>query len=345
MTIGSGLGSSIGSGIETTYGTSAVPTQWTPVDAPQIKLNPHFEQGVGLRAGADVTDIADHVLTTADAGGTVKMEVYAKGVGRWIGCLMGSLTSGVPVMQSTGVYKQIHAWQNQAGNSLTLQEGVPQTNGTVEDYVTVGAKVTEATFDLSASGLLEASFTIDGRDRLKLGANIGAPSYLTAAPPFAWQQAVVSMGPYGSEVPVPGIKKVGLSYKRALSAARFNVGAVSSSPLGYGIKQEPIPNGWADIQVTLDTEYLTDAEFVALFRSQTQQSIIVTFTGANIPSTTTPASITFAFPTVIFEGTDPTVTGPDIVQPSMTGMVRNDSTNKSGVAVSTITIVSGESTL
>lgn len=328
---GSGLSSSVGLGIETTYGTYAAPTQWTPDASSAINLKPHFEQGSPIRAGQLIDELADHVWTTSDATGSVKTEVYDHGMLRWFGMLFGNLTV-TPTLVSGSAYTTTFTWGSQQGSSCTLQEGVPQENGTIVRWDTLGAKVSDATFDLNQQGMLEATWNIDGQDRVKSSSSIVSPTYLTNQNPFAWHQCSVKLGTYGSEATVDGIQKVSLSYKRSLANARFNVGHATTASYGtYALKSEPIDNGRSTITGTLDTEYLTESEFVDLFVNQTEQSLIVQFTGADINSGTNPATLTFNFPVVLFEGADPTVQGMDIVKPTMSFVARMDNTNHAGL--------------
>lgn len=345
MTVGSGVGSSVGFGIESSYGTLATPSVWLPDASSQINLKPKFEQGSPVRAGQLVDESADHVWTTADAQGTIKSEVYSNGMLRLFGSLMGGLNSVTPVLVSGSAYTTTFNVLAQQGSSLTIQEGIPQTNGTVVRWDTLGGKVSQAQFDLSASGILEATWTIDAQDRVKSASAITPVTYLTKQNPFAWQQATVKLGTYGSEVKVDGINKVSLNFKRTIANARYNIGNnTTATYASYGVKSEPIDNGRFVITGTLDTEYLTESEFVDLFINQTPTSIIVTFTGANINAGANPATLTFNFPVVLFEGADPDVAGLDIVKPSMSFVARMDNTNHAGLTPS-IVVVSSDSAL
>lgn len=349
MGVGSGVGSSVSTGIEESYGSFATPTQLIPDASCELKINPHFEQGSPARAGQLVDESADHVWTTADAGGSIKTTVYDKGMLRLLGSLMGGLNSVTPSHVGGNAYQTVFPVNPQQGSSLTIQEGIPQTSGTVVRWDTLGAKVTEAAFDLSASGTLEGTWTIDAQDRVRSSSSITSLDYLTSQLPFAWQQCTVKLGTYGSEVEVDGINKWSGSFKRTVANSRFNIGNVTTATYAsYGIKDEPIDNGRFVITGTLDTEYLSEAEFVDLFLDQTPTSLIVSFTGVYLnpgATPTDPASLTFAFPNVLFEGADPTASGLDIVKPTMSYVVRQDSTNLSGVSPATITVVSADAEL
>ena len=348
---GSGLGSSLGSGIEAagSYGVAVTPNLWLASDSADLKQNPVFFDGKGLRGGTLVTDVNDHILTNLDAAGTIKTPVYYRGIGRYIASLQGSLNaSGAPVdIGSTSAYIQTHAFQNGWNQSLTLQQGIPDVNQTVHNWLTVGAKVIEGAFECAAGSDLNATFTIDARDRYESATAITTPVEPTGDPFFAWQNMSVRLGAFGSEVSVDGVSKWTGTIKRQKADKRFNAGNFSVAPNmpatgPYAVKSEPVDNGFAAISCVLETEYLNDTLYENYYLTQTPFSLIVSFVSSTYITTgatpTNPYSITFAFPSCRFKSSDPQVSGPDIVKPQMNVEVFNDEVH----APCTVTIVSTE---
>lgn len=345
MAVGSGLGATMGLGIETAgnYGTAAAPNQWPPFDSCEIKRAPVVFHGSSLHGGTLVREDAEVVITNMDAAGTIKQPWFYSNMQRLTGSLMGSLGITPTQLGTTGTaYQGVHAFQNSWHQSLTIQQGIPDVAGTVHYWQSFGAKVTQGQFECSAGNPLLATWTVDAQDFYELGS--GTPPTAPGGSSFyAWHQMAVKIGTYGSEAKVDGVSKWTGTIKRAQADKRFNAGNVSSnSSLIYGIKDEPVDNGFADIGGTLETEYLNDTVFENYWTTQTPFSLIISYTSAVLAGTGNPYSVTFAFPRCRFlSGEDPTVPGPDIVKPALPYEVMLDGTHPAA----TITVVSQETAL
>ena len=341
---GSGLGSTFGTGIETTYGTLATIGKWLPVDSCEIKQAPAYFKGQGLHGNSLVRQDAETVRTNLDAAGTIKSNFYYNGMGRLLGSLMGSLSVAPAKQGATLAYQQTHAFANSWGQSLSIQQGIVDVNQTVHYWNTLGVKIAGGQFECSAGNPLLCTFDVDAQDRFE-AASGQAPTFPGPSPFFAWHNMVVKVGTFGSETQVDGVSKWTGSIKRTMSNKRFNAGNVTTNPattVKYGIKDQPNDNGFADITGTLETEYLNDTIFENYYQQDTYFSLIVSFTSATNADTGYPYSVSFNFPRCRFlVGEDPTVSGPDIVKPSMQYEVMNDGTHPAA----TITVVNTDTTL
>jgi hypothetical protein len=341
---GSGLGSQVGTGIETagSYGTLATINKWHAFESFEVSQNPQYAKGSGLRNGTLVRDSNDRVLTALDAGGTAKAPVYYNGLGRMFGSLMGSLGTTPAQQGGTTAYLQTHAFANTWQQSLSFQQLIADVNQDTTNYWNVyGGKVVQGDFDCSVGNLLNSTWTIDAQDRFRVtsGTTIVQP---TANPPYAFQQMKVKIGAYGSETSVDGVTKMAVSIKRAHADKRFNAGNVTTNPNKvYGIKDEPVDNGFADITGTISTEYINDTLFDNYYQTETYFSLIWVFTSASLAGTGYPYSLSFNFPRCYFIKGDPTVSGPDVVKPEMPFEVWWDETH----APATISIVATDTTL
>lgn len=338
---GSGIGSSFGTKVETTYGTFAAPSaRWTPVESCEIKRRPVYVKGNGLR-GSDVRSKSERALTNQDAGGTIKSEVYYNAMGQLFGSLMGDLAATPTVVGTTGQQYTL-AWSSTVfGQSFSIQQGIPDTAQTVHNWQTMGCKVTDAQFECSPGSALMSTWTVDAQDHFESATSIATPTE-PSDPYYSWANMVVKIGAFGSETKVDGVSKWTGTFKRALDDKRFNAGNLTTNPnVSYAIKDEQLTNGFSDIGGTLDTEYLNDALFENYFQTETPFSLIVAFTSTIDAGTATPYSISFNFPCCYFIGDDPTIAGPQIVKPSMPFEVWNDGTH----APATITIVGTDTTL
>lgn len=343
--IGSGLGSSLGSVIEASYGAGGTVNAWHPFDSCQVKFNPTYFDGKGLRAGALVQESGGHKLVQGDATGTAKTDVYYSGIGRWIAVLFGSVTSGAPalVSGSTDAYKQTHAWGNPKGQSLAFQQGVPEVGGTVKNWMTTGVKLTQGEFTCTNGKSLDATFTIDAQDRYEATPDITTPVFPASDAFFTWRDMVVQVGAYGSEAQIDGVRTWKGTFKRSMDTARWNAGNLTASGItpSYAVKDEPVDHEFSEITGELDMEYLDDT-LVDYFRNTGNFSLIVAFTSqVDIDAGTNPYEISFAFPCCYLIGDDPEIAGPDLVKPQMKFVVRDDDTHNPA----TITVVSKESAL
>lgn len=347
--IGSGLGSAIGSGIETGYGTSPVGglDSWYPTEDHTIKFHPVFHDGKGLRYGELVEDHTEHVLVQGDAAGPAKMYGYLKGLGRWVATAFGSQTSGAPVQQgATTAYKQRHVWQSPWGQSLTVGELIPRVgSGLVEYWLSTGVKIPEVQFTCTNAQALECTFTLDGQDRFQTGLAVPSVTQIVDDYYFTWRDMSVSLGAYGSEQKVDGVMKWTGVYKHLFADKRFNAGNLSQSGYtpAYAVKDEPVDNGFSALTGTLEVEYLNDT-LVNYFRNNTEFSLIVSFTSTQLAGTGYAYSATFNMPCCFLIADDPTITGPDIVKPTMNYVVKNNP-DLSAPGSAWIDIISTDTTL
>jgi hypothetical protein len=342
--VGSGLGSSLGSSIESSYGASAAPNLWHGHDSWEIVRRPVYFKGNTLRGGDTlVRDAADRQLTNQDAGGSGKQNFYYSGTGRLIASLMGSLASTPVQIGSTTAYTRTCNFGQSNGQSLSFQQGIPDTSGSVHWFQTVGAKITEGQFECAAGGSLMWTPTVDAQDWYELGPSAGTtPTEPIGDVCFAWQNMTVKIGAYGSEAKVDGCTKWTGIIKRTYDDKRFFAGNLTTNPSiapPYTIKSEPVDNGFADIGGTLETQYLNDSLYENYYLTETPFSLIVSFVSTALAGAGNPFSVTFGFPRCYFITDGPKVTGPDIVKPSMQYEVWYDDTHPAA----TCTIVSTDS--
>jgi len=306
MGIGSGLGASLGWAAEPAYGTYTAPTRWYEFDKESLVYTPKRIDGKGLAAGVIVDRSSQRHTVSRDAGGTIDGMVMAKGMGLLLAHAMGS--TAVPVQQAaTAAYKQTHVLGDNRGQSLTIQKGVPDTGGTARPYNILGCKISSAKFSCAKDGLLMSSFGVDGRD-VQETSPLVAPTYLTANPEFGFEQGVFQIGALGSEA-TKFVTGFDLTITRPLKVDRFGLD-------GTGMKQEPLMNGRVGIAGSIDTEFVDKAAFADMFANDTPQSLVISFTGPLIGGAFS-YGITFRVPSVRWNGSGPSVDGPDVVNPKM----------------------------
>jgi hypothetical protein len=295
---------------EGTWGTWLTPTRWVEMESETLEWKPKRIVGVGLANGLAVQRNATRQQTTSTVQGDIKCPMYYKSMGLFLGGIMGTLTT-TPVQQgATIAYLQTHALAvNTIGQSLSFQKGVPEvTTGTIRQYDYFGAKISKAVFECAIDQFLQATYTIDakGYDTTNTYAT---PVYQTPNPIFAFNQGNFKFGPLGSEVVVEGIRKWTMTIERPLRVDNFYLD-------GTGLKQEQVGNNFVKITVDLESDYVTDAAFIAQFAGDTAQSMIMDFVGPVIASTFK-NEIQFQVPNLRWEAGQPLIAGPDLVMPKL----------------------------
>jgi len=308
-TVGSGIGSSLGLAKETTFGTWVTPTKWAEFESETLEWKPKRIVGVGLANGNIVQRNSTRQTTTSTVEGDVKVPFYYKGMGLFLGSIMGTLGTTPTQQGATAAYLQTHGLTaSTTGQSISIQKGVPSTNGTINQYNYWGLKATKAVFEAAADQFIECTFTFDGKGYDQTNA-YATPTYQTPNPIFAFNQAQFKIGAYGSEVVVEGIRKWTLTVERPLKTDNFYLD-------GTGLKQEQVGSGFVAITLDLESDYISDAAFVAQFTADTAQSMILQATGPVI-ATSYNNQATFAVPNMRWVSGPPMIAGPDIIQPKL----------------------------
>jgi hypothetical protein len=318
MAIGSGLGSSLGMAVETTYGTYVAPTRWHEIEGGfPFKKVPHYVQSKGMGAGRLVPRSARRVLTHEEAEGQFTSEVTHKEFGRVLNLLMGGSVS--PVQQgATAAYLQTHTLLDHFGKMATWQVGVPDVGGTVRPHTFLGCKVKSVEFTCEVGGQLMAAVEWDARQFTE-GQSLVAPSYTASLKPFHFVQGTVKLGTVGAEAAVSAVKKLSLKIERPMNTERQYFGQA-------GLKKEPISNAPVVITGSAEVDYETKADFADRFHNSTGTSLVWEFTGAVIES---PHSerITFKTPAIFLTGDTPTIEGHDVVSTTFPFEVDDNGTN------------------
>lgn len=408
-TVGSGLGSSLGTASESTYGAFVTPTKWVEYGDESIQWKPKRIVGQGLANGLIVQRKSQRVQPTSMVQGSVKMQAFYKGLGQWFGGAMGSL--GVaPVQQGgTTAYLQTHALANNYGQSLSLQEGIPQLGGTNVTRNWAGCKVTKMVAECKVDDVLNLTFDVWGRTEdtaagrtdsggttnlsplvtdasillhdlfapvsgtnipassyvgvpiipgtsftlsssptsqvnanasgtgspsLTVGTAYGTPTYQTGQGVFSFANANFQMGAFGSEATIEGVRSLTLTIERPMKLDNFYQD-------GTGLAQQPVQNGFTKITVAIESDYISDANFVGQFVTDTAQSLIWDFLSPTAAGTGHPFELAFKIPSLSWDDGAPIVTGPEIVQPKLTLTGLYDDTH----TAATVTYMSTDTTL
>lgn len=317
MAVGSGIAAQLGMVAETTYGTAVTVSRFVEFLSEGLQYKPTFVQGGGLRAGTFAQPTNRRVVTTTQAGGPISLEVPFAKAGLLLQALMG--TAVTPVQQATTTaYLQTHTLADPFGKSLTLQTGVPQTDGTVRAHTYAGCRVVSAEFSCGTDEILTGEFEIDAKSFTDQTA-LASASY-TSGNVFHFAQMAVKLGTFGSEASVTGVRKMTCKIDRALKTDMFYAG-------NAGAKAQPVDGGWTAITGTIDTDFVSKTDFLDRFAGNTSTSLVWEFVDTTAIASTYYPTFRITVPGIFFDEGTPTVDGPDVVAPSFPFTWQYDGTN------------------
>ena len=318
MAIGSGLAASLGVAPETTFGTYVAPARWYEFSTESLTKTKNVVQFDGLAGGRYGSLGSRRVMTTTAGSGSWDMQVTNSKMGLLLQHLMGSSTA--PVVQgATSAYLLTCAFGDNLGKSLTIQKGVPDTTGVVRPYTFRGAKVLSGEFKCGVDESLIMTTEIDAQIGASEVETLAAPTYPTSIAPFHFGQMNVKLGTFGSEAAVTGVRGVSVKIERPSKVDRYYANAA-------GLKAEQLINDQPNITGTIDTDFVTKADFADRFASDSSTSLIIEWVGPIIASTYA-QTFRIKLPLTFFEDATPQVGGPDVVQPSFSFTTLADGTN------------------
>jgi hypothetical protein len=318
MAIGSGISAQVGWAAESTYGTVAAPTRFLPGDTFNVDKKFTTVDIDGIAAGRALS--LDRVTTNESGTAVYTGAVLRSGFGLLLQHLMGG--NATPVQQGgSTAYLQTHSLTDNRGKMLTMQVGLPDVGGTVRPYTALGCKITDAEFSCGVGELLKTTVNFDARQIVETQ-SLAAASYSAATNaqlPFHHGQMAVRLGTYGSEASVGAVRSATFKIGRPQDMEQFYAG-------NAGLKSEPTWNGLVDISGTLETDYMTKADFVDRFVNQTSTSLVLEFVGPIIASTYA-ETFRLASPKTYFDAQIPPIGGPDLVKASVPFKGYLDTTN------------------
>lgn len=323
MAIGSGLAGQVGYVAESTYGTYVAPTRFhEPNGEVSFNLNKIIVQGGGVAAGRHAQPGSARVVTGKGGTGTLPLEVRQSKMGILLQHLFGSTPTPTVVNTSTG-YLQAHTLADNVGKYLTIQSGVPDALGTVNDYSFLGAKIVAAEFACAVDGLLTVNFEFDFRDMTEAQTLATASYTTTSQKPFSWQDFSLKLGTYGSEASIVGVRGFTLRIERPQDVDRRYAG-------NAGLKSEPIWNDFAVVSGTIDADMVTKADLADRYHADTATAAIFSFEDTDVSLAGSPTvypKFDIRVSQMYLNDATPKLNGPGIVSTSYAFVGQNDLTN------------------
>jgi len=294
MGIGSGMGSSFGFSVETTYGTRVAPAKFVKHRSAAINRLPNRVQGEGIITGSFGPNLDHHVETFAGADATVAIDVpYAK-MGPILQTLMG--TSVTPAQQAaTAAYLQTHILADTYGKALTCQVGVPYRDGTVKCHELVGGKITSAEFSCKTDGLLEANLQLDGQ-KFDDTQTLATVTHNAGIKAFHGGQMAFKVGTYNSEAAIK-VRDVSVTIERPYDTEDYSTNS-------SGLKTQQVLNGPAQISgsVTLDWTLADGKLLQDLVVANTSNSVVIEWVSNVAIATTYFPTFRITLPSVTWTG-------------------------------------------
>lgn len=328
MAIGSGLGLTFGGAAETTYGTYQAPARWWEVNTESLEKRKAILQGMGLRGGGLFPRASRRVVPTHDAGGSVALDVATKGMGLLFAQMLGSSATAVQ-QGGTTAYRQIHqpSANGLAGKSMTLQKGVPQTDGTSKPFTYKGCKVLSWTLACEVGGILTLTLEIDAREE-ETSTGLVAASYTTAEV-LHFAQGTLKLG--GTASTSSGLVSVagGTTVAEVTAATVTGTNPMKTDRYFFGsagLKGEPVHNDWLDYGGSLSAEFVNQATIRDLYAADTTTAMELIFEGSTI-SGAYKNTVALLAPAIKFDGETPKVGGPDVVGLTAPFKMLDDGTN------------------
>src|SRR6266536_838697 len=190
MPYASGLGASLGFGVEGTPGTEATPTAWYEFLSESLALNPTYLDSAGLKQGQAFKRGARTQISRYDVNGDIVIEHFDRGVsatgGKGMGFLwhyaLGSPATGAQQLAASSAWQQVHVPGTNAGLSLTAEVGRPQTASpyTSQAFRYSGVKFAGWEFTCSDGALAQLKLTADAWTATTT-ASLTQPVYAAAA--------------------------------------------------------------------------------------------------------------------------------------------------------------------
>jgi hypothetical protein len=314
----SGLSSQLGIGKETTWGTAVTPTTFLPYLSEGIQYVPAYIRSPALAAG--VVSLLDglHVQTTHAITGPINLDVVRSGMGKLFNLLHGNTVSPSTPGGATNARLQTHniGTTTPYGKGATVQVSRPDVGGTVRAFTFSGCKCSSVTFTVSRSGVLTSTWNLVGKDETTATA-LASASYASSpgTKPFNFVQGSVE---FDDTLVTDVITDASITVSIPMAADRYSIGS--------SVVAEPITNDLVSVTATLGLEFSSLTQHTA-FTAATRRKFELNFNTADFIEGSTPYSLYFVMPSTVTTDASPVVSGPDLVQQSVTLEATYDGTN------------------
>lgn len=297
---GSGLSGYLGVGEEATFGTAVAPTRYFEYLSESLDLTPGIVTGSGIRKGSRTQRADRRRQVTRAAAGDVSLEVPTRGSGLLWKHLLGAVATTQPdAVNSPTVYMHTFTEGDLYGKSLTVEKGVPQTDGTVQAFRVPGAKLGSFDLSIAVDSPLALQVGVDGRDVTAEAAS--TPSYPAGSRLFYFDQGTLKL----DNVAFGSVTTASVTGTVPLATDRFRLG-------NSGRKSQQVENGFREYGGQLGVDFDAEADVVTRYLADTEFELVLEFVGDTIEDSLTDL-LRVTLPKCYFSGQLAAVDGVDVV--------------------------------
>jgi hypothetical protein len=313
----SGLGASFGFTTEGTVGTMTTSSmRWVRPDKAPFALKKTIAQSTGLHQGL-FEEGKRRAYVQREGGGTISMDLIDKQLGLFfqhaLGAWSGTGNGTITQVGGSAAWLQNFYPGDTTGKSLSVQLGMPFTNGTIQPLNYPGCKILDFTISCQRGGLAKVDATIDGWDE-QTSTGYAAPSFV-ASDVYSFNQMTVKFG--GTPSTTSGVTSISAGAVPTglvdnLSIKVTNPMKVDRFQQGTQTKQEQLPNNFRQIEVSFDIEWAAVADVYTAFAADTSTAMEITWTGG-IAGGSNHFFVDIIIPQLFFEEASPPLDGPDVI--------------------------------
>lgn len=332
----SGSLTQFGIGKETVYGTAVAVNKFYEIISEDFKGNYPRLQAEALSSA--LVDRSDrYAVGNKGAAGSVTLEPLTKGFGNLLRYMMGDCVTSGPT--ETSVYQHTAAQQSLTGDSLTVQVGRAQADGTVKPWTYEGGKVTGFEFsnqvDQTLRSQISFDFEAESNPDTPAGNYVLATNVpVTGAEVLTWMGGTITVG--GTAI---DIAEFSVKVDNSLKTDRYFVNKSAGAT-----KREPIQDGKRVIEWSFRTPYGDNAFWKKVAASTVAGSyaaIVAKWEGPTLLGTTIYPTLQLDIPVAVFNEGGPVVSGPSALEQTLQGRGLYDGTN----SALTITYKSADATV
>lgn len=328
MATRSGLDGQIGFAAESTYGTAITVTRFPELNEEDLSEQLTWLEGEAIRSGKKYKRDGRVSVSRREVKGKTEFNLSNKGFGLLLKACIGSSATATQIASSTA-YKQVHVPGDLYGKSMTIQVGRPEPGtGTVRPFGYLGCKVASWELSCSDGGYLKLSITWTGRQEDTI-TGLATASYIAAQQLFNFSHATLALGGTAStasgEMSVSSgvavatiIKSISIKGENPLADDRYGLG-------NAGLKAEPLENDYPTITVDLDAEF-AKSELYDVYKAGSSTALQASWSFGDAGSSN-PFLLGFIAPKYRLKSAPPKLSGPGLVNMSVSGECYDDETN------------------
>lgn len=299
----------VGAKTESAYGTAVTVDRSFVFDSEGVVGDFRRTESVSLRSGQRGLPSGQYVPWYAGAAGPYTFKPQTKGFGMWLVHMLGAIAA--PAGPTDSAYTHTATVGALLGDSFTWQVNRQfYPSGTDQGFTYAGGKVTSWELSIDNEGLLNATLNLFFASELTATA-LHTATYPTAAEPFYWTKAQVSLG--GSNVDLKSFKVACNNGLKVDQLTRLRNANTLNEPPEAAFRE-------VTFEAVADFSSLTQYNrFASATAAGAEAQIIATFTGPTLIGATTYPSITVTLPAARFDGSPPAVGSLEPLEQTLTG--------------------------